>query len=183
MVACATLLLVPIFMKSRTSQDTPACAAFRTLSSGRVRVKISGDVNHPGIYVVTAISLTPTVIEMAQPMRPLKQNVSDIIAARLQDGMSLKLELNGDGSHVVRFGQMTVAERLALRIPLDIKAMNEADFERLPGIGPALAKRIIEYRQNNGGIMRVEDLRSVEGIGEKKFKMFQGYFDDIVITK
>lgn len=183
MVACASLLLVPIYMKSRTSQDIPDRAAFRTLSSGMVRVKISGDVHHPGIYAVSANSLTSDVIKMAHPMRPLKQNDSGIIAARLQDGMSLKLELHDDGSPVVRSYQMTVPERLALKIPLDIKTMTESDFDYLPGIGPALAKRIIEYRQNNGGILRVEDLYLVEGIGEKKFKTLHGYFDDIVITK
>jgi competence protein ComEA len=182
-VACAALLLVLIYMKSRTSQDIPDCTAFRALSSGMIRVKISGDVYHPGIYSVLANSLTFTVIEMAQPFRPLKQNDSGIIAARLQDGMSLKLELHDDGSHVVRPYQMTIPEHLALKIPLDIKTMTESDFDCLPGIGPALAKRIIEYRQNNGGILRVEDLHSVDGIGEKKFKTLHGYFNGIVITK
>ena len=183
MVACAALLLVPIYMKNHTSQDIPACAAFRALSSGRVTVKISGDVNHPGVYSVPAISLTESAIKLAHSIRPLKYNDSDITAARLQNGMSLELELHDDGSYVVKFDQMAVPERLALKIPLDIEAMTEADFDRLPGIGPALARRIIEYRQNNGGVLRVEDLHLVEGIGEKKFKILHGYFKDLGNTK
>lgn len=182
-VACAALLLISIYMKSRTSQDVPVSTAFCALSSGMVRVKIFGDVQHPGIYVVPANSLTSTAIKMAQPMRPLKQNDFDIIAARLQDGMSLKLELHDDGSNVVKSYQMTVPELLTLKIPLDIKAMTESDFDYLPGIGPALAKRIVEYRQKNGGVLRVEDLRSVDGIGEKKFKILYDCFNGIVITK
>jgi competence protein ComEA len=61
--------------------------------------------------------------------------------------------------------------------------LNEADFDRLPGVGPALAKRIVEYRQNNGGILRVEDLLAIEGIGEKKYQQLHGYFQQSVITK
>jgi competence protein ComEA len=71
---------------------------------------------------------------------------------------------------------MPVPERMVLGIPLDISVMSEADFDRLPGIGPALARRIVEYRQNNGGILRVEDLAAVQGIGEKKFNKLRAYF-------
>ncbi|MEI7817041.1 MAG: helix-hairpin-helix domain-containing protein, partial [Desulfuromonadales bacterium] len=72
--------------------------------------------------------------------------------------------------------QMTVSERLVLNIPLDISSMSEIDFDRLPGIGPSLANRIIMHRQNNGGILRLEDLVSIEGIGEKKYKNIKKYF-------
>ena len=54
MVACAALLFVPVLLKSRTSQELPDRAAFHVLSSGRVLVKVSGDVLHSGIYEVSA---------------------------------------------------------------------------------------------------------------------------------
>lgn len=184
MIACAVLLLVPIYVKSRTSQDVPASAAFRALSSGRVSIKVSGAVLHPGVYEVPANSLAVSVIKMAEPLRPLVLHEIDYIAASpLRNGSGLKLVLQPDESYLLVPDQMTVPERLVLGIPLDISAMTEADFDRLPGIGPALARRIVECRQNNGGVLRVEDLSSVEGIGEKKFKILHGYFKDIVITK
>lgn len=177
MVACAALLFVPIVKKSRMSREIPAHAAFRVLSSGRMTVKVTGDVLHPGIYEVHANMLTISAIQLAGPVRPLKQTIDDIACSHpLQNGSVLKLVFLADGGHVVSQEPMTVPEHIVLKIPLEIVAMSEADFERLPGIGPALAKRIVEYRQNNGGFMRVDDLTLVDGIGEKRFKTLRRYF-------
>jgi competence protein ComEA len=42
------------------------------------------------------------------------------------------------------------------------------DLDGLDGIGPTLAKRIVDYRQSHGGFRSIDDLRGVEGIGEKR---------------
>jgi competence protein ComEA len=59
--------------------------------------------------------------------------------------------------------QVPVAEKL------DLNRATEQDFEALPGIGPVLAERIVEYRQARGAFRDVEQLRLVKGIGKKKF--------------
>jgi competence protein ComEA len=183
MIVCAALLFLPLFMKSRTSRDIPAHTAFRALSSGRVSVKVSGDVLHPGIYTVPANSLAVIVINMAVPLRPLKQVIIDPAATPLLNGSAVTLAVQPDGSLLLKMDKMTVSERLVLGIPLDIATMSEADFDRLPGIGPALARRIVEHRQNNGGNLRVGDLTMIEGIGEKKYKGIRYYFQHTVNTQ
>lgn len=42
-------------------------------------------------------------------------------------------------------------------------------LETLPGVGPKVAERIVEFRQKNGGFKKIEDLMNVKGIGEKSF--------------
>jgi competence protein ComEA len=61
-------------------------------------------------------------------------------------------------------------------IPLDINSMSEADRDKVPGIGPALARRITLYRQNNGGRMSFQELLLVKGVSEKKLAALRRYF-------
>jgi len=53
---------------------------------------------------------------------------------------------------------------------LDVNQASAEDFQKLPGIGPELARRIIRYRQEHGAFWRVEDLLAVRGIGYKKWR-------------
>ena len=53
---------------------------------------------------------------------------------------------------------------------LNLNHATQQDFERLPGIGPVLAGRIVEYRQVRGAFRDIEQLRRVKGIGKKTFE-------------
>ena len=53
--------------------------------------------------------------------------------------------------------------------PVNLNTATAAQLESLPGIGPDMAQRIVEYRQQNGGFKKVEDLMNVRGIGEASF--------------
>lgn len=58
---------------------------------------------------------------------------------------------------------------------MNLNAATVADLETLPGIGPALAQRIIDYRTEHGGFRRVEDLQQVSGIGPKKYEAIKDH--------
>jgi len=57
---------------------------------------------------------------------------------------------------------------------VNINSATAAEFEALPGIGPKMAARIIEYRQKNGPFKKVEELMNVRGLGEKNFLKLKG---------
>lgn len=62
-----------------------------------------------------------------------------------------------------------------LTVQISVNAASTEELETLPGIGPSLALRIIEYRRTHGGFKTLEDLKNVKGIGEKLFAKIQPY--------
>ena len=55
------------------------------------------------------------------------------------------------------------------RAQVNLNTASTVELERLPGVGPAMAARIVEYRQKNGGFKKIEELMNIQGIGEKRF--------------
>lgn len=62
-----------------------------------------------------------------------------------------------------------------LSVEISINEADSNDLESLPGIGPTLAQRIIEYRHEHGSFTTVEELKNVRGIGEKLFQKILPY--------
>lgn len=52
---------------------------------------------------------------------------------------------------------------------LDLNQATVEELDTLPGVGPAIARRIVAFREKNGAFKRIEDLMNVRGIGEKTF--------------
>lgn len=63
---------------------------------------------------------------------------------------------------------------------VDLNRATAADFDQLPGVGPVLAKRMVEYRKSVGRFHAVEDLRAVKGIGKKKLDQLKPF---VTVTK
>jgi competence protein ComEA len=58
---------------------------------------------------------------------------------------------------------------------IDINTASEEDLQKIPHIGPAMAKRIIEYRNTAQSFRSLEELRNVKGIGEKTLEKIEPY--------
>lgn len=58
---------------------------------------------------------------------------------------------------------------------VNINTAAVSQLTTLPGVGPKLAARIVEYRQKAGGFKSIQELMNVQGVGEKSFQKIQGY--------
>jgi competence protein ComEA len=75
---------------------------------------------------------------------------------------------SGVGQGLQAAGQET-RSAAAAPAPLNLNSATTADLEKLPGVGAAMAARILEYRQKSGGFKKVEELMNIQGIGERNF--------------
>lgn len=62
-----------------------------------------------------------------------------------------------------------------LLLILNLNTATPQQLEALPGIGPVLARRIVEFREKKGGFRRIEELLAIPGISEKKWKVLREY--------
>jgi len=64
---------------------------------------------------------------------------------------------------------------LALARQVDVNTASVAELERLPGVGPMLSQRIVEYRTAHGRFQTAEELQQVQGIGSKTYEALRDY--------
>lgn len=72
-------------------------------------------------------------------------------------------------------GGMESQFRLASNLPLELNKVSKEDLQFLEGVGPVLARAVVEYRQINGPFVSVDNLLNVRGIGPKTLERLRMY--------
>jgi competence protein ComEA len=151
-------------------------AAFLHVKSGTALVRIAGDVPYPGIYRLDAPGTVEELIRQTAPRLVRILTGDQLLAIPLADGDVVTVTMNRDNGATLARTTMPARERLVLGIPLIPAHMTAADWEALPGIGPALTKRIMTYGRQSGGIHTLDDLLGVDGIGEQSIDKLRPLF-------
>jgi comEA protein len=97
------------------------------------------------------------------------------IKARAADSLRLEKFLNPDAYIAKEQEKSPKKKSKSPQGKININTASEADWIELPGIGPAMAKRIIELREKNNGFKKLDDLLDVKGIGPKSFEKIKPY--------
>ncbi|KQQ64642.1 ComEA family DNA-binding protein [Microbacterium sp. Leaf320] len=129
-------------------------------STGDLYVHVLGAVEHPGLYVLDLDSRLVDAVAAAGGTTDDADLTAINLARVLADGEQIIVPTVG----AVTDGPGAVAPS---DDRIDLNTADQAALETLPRIGPALAERIIAWRDENGRFQSVDDLLAVPGIGEK----------------
>ncbi|HAU32555.1 MAG: Competence protein ComEA helix-hairpin-helix repeat protein [Desulfotomaculum sp. 46_296] len=143
-----------------------------------IKVHVAGAVQKPGVYKLGADCRVSDAVSMAVAL-PAADINSLNLAAPVTDGQKITVpELRqavptGNSalfSAPAGSSQSTEKSNITQGGLININTADQTEIESLPGIGPALAGRIIQYREENGPYRVPEDIKNVSGIGEKRYE-------------
>ncbi|MCX5147778.1 ComEA family DNA-binding protein [Streptomyces sp. NBC_00320] len=132
----------------------------------RIVVDVSGKVRDPGVRRLPAGSRVEDALAAAGGVRPGTDTTGLNRARVLLDGEQVVV---GAPAQPAAGGPGSGAGPGSAAGPLSLAAATVEQLDGLPGVGPVLAQHIVEFRTARGGFRSVEELRQVDGIGERRF--------------
>ena len=136
-------------------------------------VHVTGAVAKPGVYAAEVGSRVFDIVAMAGGFTKKADQASVNLARLVSDGEQLLVfERSSTTNTIASTSNSSVGSMTGTLISLN--RATQSELEELPGVGPTLAQRIIDWRSANGGFKSLEDLLEVGGIGDKLFAGIQG---------
>lgn len=172
--ALALLVLSAWYLShSRSSADAapPPAAAIavreEAAGGGKVAVDVAGEVDRPGVYLLPANARVEEALERAGgPTR--KADLTQINrAAKLEDGRQILVPRRAPRQSAAAPAAAGDAGASPDQ-PLNLNTATLEQLDTLDGVGPAIAQKILDYREKHGGFSSVDELDQIPGIGEMR---------------
>lgn len=160
-----------------------------TAGSGQIVVDVDGAVAHPGLYKLPPDSRVQAALAAAGGLSPQADAHRINRAAKLHDGQKLYVLSQGESTPPLAASSGQGCEGQACTSTeggvagsdpegqglVNINTANATQLTQLPGVGPAIAQKIIDYRTANGPFTSVDDLTKVPGIGTAKLAQIKSH--------
>lgn len=159
----------PIIISTPLPTPTPTPVATPTLAP--LRVYVTGAVEQPDVYALPPGSIVKDALLAAGGATADADLERINLALQLSDQQQLYVPFQGEESPPVappaRSGSGSASSETGL---VNINIASAQELETLPGVGPAIAQRIIDHRTEHGPFQAVEDIMDVKGIGPATFE-------------
>lgn len=155
------------FASKGEAVETPPIKIVEASPTKMLLIHVAGEVKRPGVYPVVEGSRVVDALSAAGGAKKGVDLSQINLARKLVDGEQIYLGLKRSGAipSGVKRGNFSGV--------VYVNRATAGQFDSLDGIGPVLAKRIIEYRNTNGPFVDIADLQKVPGIGAKTFAKIQ----------
>ncbi len=142
------------------------------------------------VLLLSAAAITAAVLIGLYSSRPVQlyqvtvQSEEESVSSQVVEVMPSPTETpspsSSTSSPAVEEDELTESEssgpqEVLVEKSININTASLEELDLLPGIGPALAQRIIDYRETNNGFYDIEEIMEVSGIGEKTFAKLEPY--------
>ncbi len=139
-----------------------------TPSSGKIFVYVTGAVNSPGMVELNGSDLrVADAVNLAGGLLPTADVDNFNMAETIADGQHIRVPEKMSARAIAPTVESSGGSTDGL---VNINTASAEELQTLKGIGPAMAQRIIDYRQFNGAFKSVDEIQNVRGIGPKKFE-------------
>lgn len=142
----------------------------------KIIVHISGAVENPGIVKIDENSRIEDAINAAGGLKDDADITNVNLAYIVEDGIKITIPSIYDENEVVILSddgaiglELSDEKKSSSSALVNINKATQTELETLNGIGPSLALKIIEYREQNGKFKSIDDIKNVTGIGDTKF--------------
>jgi competence protein ComEA len=149
-----------------------------------IRVQVAGEVHRPGVYSLPVQSRVADAIQLAGGLKKGASLANLNLSSALRDGEAVAVPneekvklLKAEKTEKIEKSRKKKRPRNPAPSTKEGFSLNSAtlvELDGLPGIGPGLARDILAYRESHGGFRSLEELKEVDGIGEKRFQKIVG---------
>lgn len=161
---------IPYSNRADTDEDAGAAQGESVeAATAEIIIHIAGEVKNPAVITIQSGS---RLYEAVAQVGGLTENADQTLvnlAQELVDGAQYIIPAKGTEGASGSVTNLGEQKGNAASDKININTADEGELQRLDGVGPVLAKRIIEYREAQGGFKNITDLLDVKGIGEAKY--------------
>lgn len=184
--AALALLVIGLVLYPRMAPAPPVTEIVLPDKPARVTVYVTGLVWRPGVYTLADGSRVLDLLRKAGGPKRGWDPAAINLAKRLSDEDMIAVPSKG-GDLPAAPARTAAPEKGAARKSaaqkkksppsggVSINGAAEAEWETLPGIGPSMAEKIVSYHKSVKRFKKIDDLKNVPGLGEKKFEKIRPY--------
>jgi competence protein ComEA len=136
--------------------------------SGSALVHVAGAVRHPGVYRLRDGARVEDAVSRAGGARASADVNAINLAAKVADGQQVVVPRRGSAAQPVAGGAADASTGGPSAAPISLSSATAEQLDTLDGVGPATARKILDWRRLHGGFRSVDDLGQVPGIGPKR---------------